>query len=89
MKIFLVYILVISIISVIACVFDKWAARHKKRRIRERTLMIYSIFGGAAAMYITMCIIRHKTKHTKFMLGLPAIILLQTAILLVFCRKFS
>ncbi len=87
MKYFLIYFLVISLISVIVCCYDKIAARYNKRRIRERTLIILSLIGGAVAMFSTMRIIRHKTKHTKFMLGLPLIILLQIAIVLLIYRK--
>ena len=33
-------------------------------------------------MYITMVMIRHKTRHSKFMLGIPIIILFQAVVLL-------
>ena len=33
--------------------------------------------GGSVAMYVCMKLIRHKTKHLSFMLGLPAIIIAQ------------
>ena len=87
MKYFLIYLIVISLISAIVCAYDKSAAKHNWRRIRESNLLWLSVFGGAAAMYITMCIIRHKTKHNKFMLGLPFIILVQTAIVILICIK--
>ena len=89
MEYLLAYLVVISAVSVIVCAYDKLAAKHRKQRVRESTLMWLSVFGGAAMMYITMCIIRHKTKHNKFMLGLPLVILLQTAIVLIICSKFS
>jgi uncharacterized membrane protein YsdA (DUF1294 family) len=38
------------------------------------------LVGGALPMYITMKLIRHKTKHKKFMLGLPAEIILHVAL---------
>jgi len=34
-------------------------------------------------MLVAMRIIRHKTKHTKFMLGLPVIIALQIVAVIV------
>ena len=89
METLLIYLAAISFLSPLICYYDKYAARHKKQRISEKTLFLLSLLGGAAAMYITMCIIRHKTKHTKFMLGLPAIILVQTAIIFLICFKFS
>ncbi len=84
MKIFLYYIAAISLISIIVCCYDKSAAKHApKHRTRERTLLLLSALGGSVAMFITMQIIRHKTKHVKFMLGIPLIIVAQ--IILLWC----
>ena len=86
MQNFLIYLLAISLFSVGLCCYDKMAAKYKKLRISEKALLTVSLLGGAAAMYIAMCIIRHKTKHNKFMVGLPIIILVQMAILLLKCK---
>ena len=76
-----VYLAVISVISVITCIYDKLAAKvAKKHRTREAMLLVLSALGGSVAMLITMFIIRHKTKHIKFMLGIPLIIILQAAL---------
>ena len=81
LEIFLAYIAVISIISIIVCIYDKIAAKHNpKHRTREATLLLLSAIGGSVAMLITMLLIRHKTKHMKFMIGIPLIILLQAAV---------
>ena len=75
------YIAAISIISVIVCCYDKVASKHlTKHRTRERTLLLLSALGGSIAMLITMLIIRHKTKHVKFMLGIPLILIAQIAL---------
>ena len=80
LKILLAYLAVISIISIVVCIYDKFAAKHNpKHRTREATLLFLSALGGSVAMFITMQIIRHKTKHVKFMLGIPLIILVQAA----------
>lgn len=76
---FLLYILIISLISVIVTVSDKRRARRNKWRVRESTLLILSALGGSAAMFITMRLIRHKTQKKKFMLGIPLIFLIQVA----------
>lgn len=76
----LIYIAIISFFSIIITVYDKAAAKTGRRRISERMLMLTGFFGGATAMYGTMQFIRHKTKHKKFMLGLPIFILLHLAI---------
>ena len=55
----------------------KNAARKDAWRAKERTLFIVSVFGGSAAMLLTMLVIRHKTRHVQFMLGIPLILLAQ------------
>ena len=77
----LIYLAAISLISIIVCCYDKFAAKHAKRhRTREMTLLLLSALGGSVAMLLTMFLIRHKTKHAKFMIGIPIIILLQAAL---------
>ena len=88
-KIILIYFALISFSAIFFTVYDKIAAKCKARRIPERTLFTISAFGGAVFMYLTMLAIRHKTKHKSFMIGLPAIIIVQaliviTAIILYF-----
>ncbi|MBQ7375643.1 MAG: DUF1294 domain-containing protein [Clostridia bacterium] len=73
-----IYLAAISLISIIVCCYDKIAAKHNpKHRTREATLLLLSALGGSVAMFATMLIIRHKTKHVKFMLGIPVIMILQ------------
>ena len=79
-KYFLIYLGIISIVSMIICCYDKIAAKHASRhRIPEATLLWLSILGGSVAMLITMNLIRHKTRHKKFMIGIPVIIFFQAA----------
>ncbi len=79
MKYLAVYLLFVNIVSIILCITDKLKAKTGDWRIPEKTLFISSIIGGALGMYITMCLIRHKTQHKRFMIGLPVIILVQCA----------
>ena len=80
----LIYLGAISLLSILVCIYDKLAAKHNPRhRTRERTLLLLSALGGSVAMFATMQIIRHKTKHVKFMLGIPVIFVLQIALLAV------
>ena len=89
MKYFLIYLAVISIIAIIVCCYDKHAAKHNpKHRTRESTLLLLSALGGSVAMFATMLLIRHKTKHAKFMVGIPLIIILQIAALVFINRLF-
>ena len=77
MKYFLIYLAAVSFIAVIMTVSDKTRAKKHKRRIAEKTLFGTAILGGSAAMYLTMLAIRHKTKHKRFMIGLPLIMIVQ------------
>ena len=82
----LIYLAVISIVSITVCVYDKIAAKANPRhRVREATLLLLSALGGSVAMFLTMQVIRHKTKHLKFMLGIPAIIAAQIALIALLC----
>ena len=80
-KAIVIYLCFISFVSIVVCCYDKIAAKHNpKHRTRESTLLWLSVLGGSLAMYCTMQLIRHKTKHVKFMLGIPLIIIVQIAI---------
>ena len=69
-----------SLISVVITAVDKSRARNHGKRISESTLLYLAALGGAPLMFITMLLIHHKTKHVKFMLGLPLMILYQALI---------
>lgn len=76
-----VYLAVISLVAIVVTCYDKLAAKHNPRhRTPEATLLLISALGGSVAMYITMQIIRHKTKHNKFMIGIPVIFFIQVAV---------
>ena len=75
------YLAAISLISVIVTCYDKIAAKKlPKHRTREKTLFLLSALGGSVAMFVTMQVIRHKTKHRSFMIGIPMIMVAQAAL---------
>jgi uncharacterized membrane protein YsdA (DUF1294 family) len=39
--------------------------------------MLVSALGGAVGMFLTMLIIRHKTRKPLFMIGIPVIFILE------------
>lgn len=84
----LVFIIVINLVAAVVCIADKIKAIYKKRRVSEKALFTISFLGGAILMYLTMLVIRHKTKHKRFMVGLPLIILLHAVILLFVIHYF-
>ena len=77
------YFVLISTITVAFTVGDKLNAKRNGRRVPEDMLLTLGLLGGALAEYITMKIIHHKTRHKKFMLGLPAEIVVHIAIVIL------
>lgn len=80
MMFFLLYLLLINATGFILMLLDKQRARKKRWRIPERTLMTSALLGGSLGCLIGMYTVRHKTRHPKFTIGIPLILLLQTAI---------
>jgi len=77
----LTYFAAVSLIGAIVCAYDKIAAGRDWRRVPERTLFFWALVGGGPGVYVTMLLIRHKTLHKQFMLGIPAIMILQLGII--------
>lgn len=80
------YLIVINLISIIVTISDKSRSKRNKWRVKEKTLFTLALLGGSVSMYITMRIIRHKTKHLSFMIGIPAIIVLQLILVFLIWR---
>lgn len=78
----------INLLAILITIFDKQRAKKGKWRVAEKTLLWVASLGGSLAMFFTMLIIRHKTKHKKFMVGIPIIIFLQAIIIFLFFHYF-
>lgn len=81
------YLIAVNLIAFGMTVLDKASAKRGGRRVPERTLLWIAVLGGTPGMLLTMCVIRHKTRHPKFMVGLPLLLVAQ-AVLLVLLIKF-
>ena len=77
MKYFLLYLLLINVAAFLLMLVDKYKARKNRWRIPERTLMLTAAAGGSVGALVGMYTFRHKTKHAKFFLGIPAILIAQ------------
>ena len=64
--------------------FDKLAARRDWRRVPERTLIILALAFAGPGAYAAMQLVRHKTQHKMFALGVPVIALAQVALIISF-----
>ena len=82
MKYFIIYLVIINIITFIVFGLDKYYAIKNKFRVSEATLFCLCIIGGSFLGYIGMKVFRHKTKKTYFRIGVPLIMILE-AILII------
>ncbi|MBR5216711.1 MAG: DUF1294 domain-containing protein [Bacteroidales bacterium] len=86
LRFLIVYFFLINIVTLITFGIDKRLAQQKRNRVQESSLILLSALGGAAGGLAAMYLFRHKTKHAKFFLGLPALLLihLMIAFLIIF-----
>ena len=77
MTILFVYLLVMNVAAFLIMGADKKRAIAQKRRIPEKTLFLLALLGGSLGAYMGMQSFRHKTKHLKFTIGLPAILVVH------------
>ena len=78
----LLYLLIVNAIAFLLMLADKQKAKKKLWRIPESTLLLSAAIGGSIGSLAGMYTFRHKTKHLKFTLGVPAILILQIAAVL-------
>lgn len=76
------YLLLINIIAFIIIYVDKQKAINHRWRIKESTLFLIATIGGSIGTILGMYAFHHKTKHKKFTLGIPLILIVQ--ILLIY-----
>ena len=76
-KLLIAYLLLINALGFGLMLLDKWKAKKNRWRIRESTLMLVAALGGSVGSLLGMYTVRHKTKHLKFTLGIPLILVAQ------------
>lgn len=54
---------------------DKKKAIKKAYRIPEKNLLFVCVLGGSLGMLIGMYKFHHKTKHNKFVYGVPSLLI--------------
>lgn len=81
----LIYFATINLVTFIIYGIDKAKAKKKKWRIRESTLLWLAAFGGSIGAALGMKVWHHKTLHKKFKYGVPAIIIVQLALIGYIC----
>lgn len=87
MDILITYLLIINAVSFLIMLIDKRKAVKKAWRIPEATLLGIAAIGGSLGAMVAMRLFRHKTRHLKFALGLPALLAVHIIALLLLYIK--
>lgn len=81
-RIVFIYLVIINLIAFLLMAMDKSRARKHQWRIPEKTLFLSAILGGSIGAIAGMYTFHHKTKHWYFVIGMPAILIVQIALIM-------
>lgn len=84
----IIYLFLINLLGFYIMLIDKRRAIKKQWRISEKSIIGISIIGGSIGVLLGMKTFNHKTKHKKFTIGIPFIMLTQVLILIFFIINF-
>lgn len=76
-KIIVIYLILMTLAGFFSMGIDKRRAIRHAYRIPEATLFLIAALGGSLGSIMGMQHFRHKTRHRKFVWGMPAILILQ------------
>ena len=83
------YLILINIVSFSAYAVDKSRSQRRMWRVTEATLLTLAAVGGSAGAFLAMHFLRHKTKHPRFYLGVPVLLLIHIALCTYIFWKIS
>lgn len=81
----LAYLFIINLIGFVIMGIDKKKAIRGAYRIPEATLFIIALLGGSIGSVLGMYTFHHKTKHWYFVVGMPAIFIVEALLAIVIC----
>ena len=79
-KIVIIYLVITNVVTFFIYGIDKLKAKKSKWRIREAALLGLAVLGGSIGAWLGMKVWHHKTLHKKFRFGVPAILIVQVAL---------
>ena len=86
MKFLILYLLIVNALGFLLMLVDKRKAQKNLWRIPESTLFLMAAIGGSIGSIAGMYKFRHKTKHWQFVIGMPAILILQLGLVFLLLR---
>ena len=81
-RIALIYLLITNLSAFIMYYSDKTRAIKHRWRIPESTLLGIAALGGSLGAFAAMKIFRHKTKHPKFYITVPLLVIIHIAVII-------
>lgn len=87
MEFLIPYLITVNALGLLLMLADKQKARKKRWRIPEATLMGVAAIGGSAGVFLGMYLFRHKTRHPKFTVGVPLLLILHGVLLFLILRR--
>ena len=87
MKVILIYLLIINAAGFLVMTADKLFAKSGAWRVPENNLLGIAAIGGSIGVWVAMYAVRHKTKHMKFVIGVPVILAVQIGLVLYFILR--
>jgi len=79
-KIVIIYLVITNVVTFFMFGINKVKAKKSKWRIREAALLGLAVLGGSIGAWSGMKVWHHKTLHKKFRFGVPAILIVQVAL---------
>lgn len=70
---FILYLIIINAAGMALMLADKHAAEKHAKRVPEKILLNIAYFGGCFGVFFGMLLFRHKTRHTRFNIGVPLV----------------
>ena len=80
------YLLVVNVFSFVLYALDKRRAKKHMYRYPENLLIFAAAIGGSAGALCAMLLFRHKTKHKKFTITVPLLLVFQAAAVYILFR---
>jgi uncharacterized membrane protein YsdA (DUF1294 family) len=81
--ILIVYLIAINFIGIASMASDKIRAMEHRYRIPEAVLLLFAVVGGSIGSILGMFLFHHKTRKAKFRFGLPLILMVQIALIIL------
>ena len=81
MKLLFSYLVIVNALGFLLMLVDKRKAKTNRSRIPERTLLSVCAIGGSVGGLLGMYLLRHKTRHVRFAIGIPLMFVAHLAIL--------